>query len=67
MTDAHADASKYYVPHGSPWPIVAAVALFSLMLGAVLYLDGVASAWVLLPGPLLIAFMFAGWFSTVIG
>ena len=67
MTDAHADSRKYYVPHGSPWPIVAAVALFSLMLGAVLYLDGAASAWVLLPGPLLLAFMFAGWFSTVIG
>ena len=67
MTDAHADGSKYYVPHGSPWPIVAAVALFTLMLGAVLYLDGAAPLWVLLPGPLLLAFMFAGWFSTVIG
>lgn len=67
MTDAHAETSKYYIPHGSPWPIVAALALFALMLGAVLYLDNVASAWVFLPGPLLLAFMFAGWFSTVIG
>ncbi len=67
MTDAHADGSKYYVPHASPWPIVAAVALFSLMLGAVLYFDGVAPVWILLPGVLLLAFMFAGWFSTVIG
>ncbi|MDA8350843.1 MAG: cytochrome c oxidase subunit 3 [Pseudomonadota bacterium] len=67
MTDAHADSSKYYVPHGSPWPIIAALSLFSLMLGAVLYLDGVAPVWILLPGVALLAFMFAGWFSTVIG
>ncbi|MHB1869769.1 MAG: cytochrome c oxidase subunit 3 [Steroidobacteraceae bacterium] len=67
MTDAHADGSNYYVPQGSPWPIVAAVSLFVLMVGAVLYLDGAAGAWVLLPGPVLLAFMFAGWFSTVIG
>jgi cytochrome c oxidase subunit 3 len=67
MTDAHADSSKYYVPHGSPWPIIAALALFSLMLGAVLYLDGVAPVWILVPGVALLAFMFAGWFSTVVG
>ncbi len=68
MTDAHAKAEgHYYVPHGSPWPIVAAVALFSLMLGAVLVLDGAAPAWALLPGPLLLIFLFVGWFSTVIG
>ena len=67
MTDARVETRKYYVPHGSPWPIVAAVALFSLVLGAVLYLDGAASLWILLPGPLLLAFMFGGWFSTVIG
>ena len=68
MTDAHANAERsYYIPHGSPWPIVAAVALFSLMLGAVLFLDGAAPAWALLPGPLLLAFLFVGWFSTVVG
>ncbi len=70
MTDAHAHAqadSNYYVPHGSPWPIVAAVALFCLMVGAVLFLDGVTSAWSLLPGPLLLIVLFIGWFSTVIG
>ena len=27
------DASKYYIPHGSPWPILGSVALFTLMLG----------------------------------
>ena len=33
-THAHADSSKYYLPHGSPWPILGSVALFCLMLGA---------------------------------
>ncbi len=67
-SDAHApDSQHYYVPHGSPWPIVAAVALFTLMWGAVAYLDNWTGGWVFLPGPLLLLFMFAGWFHTVIG
>ena len=28
------DAGKYYIPHGSKWPIVGAVSLFVMMLGA---------------------------------
>jgi len=61
------DGHHYYVPHGSPWPIVAAVSLFALMVGAILYLDGVTGAWSLLIGPVLLLFMFGGWFHTVIG
>jgi cytochrome c oxidase subunit III len=67
-SDAHApDSQHYYIPHGSPWPIVAAIALFTLMWGAVAFLDNWTGAWVFLPGPLLLLFMFAGWFHTVIG
>src|SRR6185437_3511534 len=67
-SNAHApDSQHYYVPHGSPWPIVAAVALFVLMWGAVAYLDNWSGAWSLLPGPLLLFFMFGGWFHAVIG
>src|SRR5487761_2759619 len=67
-SNAHApDSQHYYVPHGSPWPIVAAIALFTLMWGAVAYLDNWGGAWVFLPGPLLLLFMFGGWFHTVIG
>ena len=67
-SDAHApDSQHYYIPHGSPWPIVAAVALFTLMWGAVAYLDNWTGGWVFLPGPLLLLFMFVGWFHTVIG
>ncbi|HET9106081.1 MAG TPA: cytochrome c oxidase subunit 3 [Steroidobacteraceae bacterium] len=67
-SNVHApDGQHYYVPHGSPWPIVAAVSLFALMVGAILYLDGVAGAWSLLIGPVLLLVMFGGWFHAVIG
>ena len=60
-SNAHApDSQQYYIPHGSPWPIVAAVALFALMWGAVAYLDNWGGGWVFLPGPLLLLFMFGG-------
>jgi cytochrome c oxidase subunit 3 len=60
------DSSKYYVPHGSPWPIVGSIALFTLMLGAASYLNDWAGSWALLPGFLLLIGMFIGWFSVVI-
>ena len=66
---AHADqdSGKYYVPHGTPWPIIGSVALFCLMLGAVSLLNEWAGGWALLPGAAILAFMFFGWFGTVIG
>ncbi|HLY64850.1 MAG TPA: cytochrome c oxidase subunit 3 [Chloroflexota bacterium] len=66
--DTHAaeDASHYYIPHHSPWPIRGSVALFTIMLGAIVYLNDWAGGWVFLPGPILLAYMFFGWFSTVI-
>ena len=63
---ATTSSDKYYIPHGSPWPILGSVALFSLMAGAVAYLNDWAGAWAFLPGPLLLIGMFVGWFSTVI-
>src|SRR5215469_12836332 len=68
MADSHAsDSSHYYIPHGSPWPIRASVALFAVMIGAVVYLNEWGGFWVFAPGALLLAYMFFGWFSTVIG
>jgi cytochrome c oxidase subunit 3 len=64
---AHADSSKYYLPHNSPWPILGSVALFSMMLGGVSYLNEWAGAWAILPGLALLAIMFFCWFGTVIG
>ncbi|MGH8221292.1 MAG: cytochrome c oxidase subunit 3 [Steroidobacteraceae bacterium] len=63
----HADGNRYYIPHGSPWPIFASVALFTVMLGAAAYLNEWTGAWVFIPGPLLIFVMFICWFGTVIG
>jgi cytochrome c oxidase subunit 3 len=68
MSETHADTSdKYYIPQPSPWPIVGSVALFTTMAGAVSFLNGWAGGWAFLPGALLLAFMFFGWFHTVIG
>ena len=61
------DANRYYIPHDSRWPIIGSVALFTLMLGAVSYLNDWAAGWSFLPGAALLIFMFIGWFSTVIG
>ena len=68
MANAHTpDNHSYYIPHGSPWPIFASVSLFTIMLGAVTFLNDWASGYVLLPGAVLLATMFFCWFSTVIG
>jgi cytochrome c oxidase subunit 3 len=66
-TTAH-DAGKYYIPHGSNWPIVGSVALFVTMLGAAALLNGAnVGPWVLYLGLAAVAYMFFGWFGTVIG
>jgi len=64
-TEAH-DAGKYYVPHSSQWPIVGSIGLFMLMWGAVALLNDWGPGWVMLPGGLTIAYLFFGWFRTVI-
>jgi cytochrome c oxidase subunit III len=61
------DSSSYYIPLGSPWPIRGSVALFCIMIGAVAYLNEWAGSWSFAPGAVLLAYLFLGWFSTVIG
>jgi cytochrome c oxidase subunit III len=65
-TESH-DASQYYVPHSSPWPIYGSVTLFVLMSGVIGFLNGWTGAWSFIPGALLLVGLFVGWFSTVIG
>ncbi|MDP9064937.1 MAG: cytochrome c oxidase subunit 3 [Pseudomonadota bacterium] len=68
MVHAHVSAEdRYYVPHGSPWPIYGSISLFTLMSAAVCTLNGWLPAWSLLPGFLLLMSMFVFWFGTVIG
>ena len=65
-SSTHTDSSKYYIPHGSYWPILGCVALFSLMTGAVCFLNDWLPGYAFVPGALLLAGMFFGWFGTVI-
>jgi len=62
-----ATSGSYYLPNPSPWPIITAVGLFTLALGFVLLLNNVATAWGLLPGAAILAFVMYRWFGTVIG
>jgi cytochrome c oxidase subunit 3 len=65
---AHApDSNAYYIPHDSTWPITGSFALFTLMLGAISYLNDWVGGWSFIPGAILMAVMFFGWFGTVIG
>jgi cytochrome c oxidase subunit 3 len=60
-------SEKYYVPHGSPWPIVGSLALFTTVGGGALWLNHVhAGPWILTLGLALLIFMFIGWFGVVI-
>src|SRR5262245_871428 len=63
----HAPGDKYYVPHGSPWPIVGSIALFLTVGGGALWLNHLGvGPLVMATGLLTLIIMFAGWFGTVI-
>ncbi|MCG6118246.1 MAG: cytochrome c oxidase subunit 3 [Aquimonas sp.] len=68
MATSHADdASVYYVPHSSPWPIVGAVGLFIAMLGLASWMNGEGwGQWVFYAGLAVTLFMLTGWFADVI-
>ena len=58
----------YYIPHGTKWPIMGSIGLFTLLGGFALFLNGSESAKMLMiVGALIIAGMMIGWFATVIG
>ncbi len=62
----HTD-NKYYVPHGSHWPIVGSVAMFAMLGGLASYLNGGEfGGMVSLLGLAILITMMAGWFGNVI-
>jgi len=64
---AHASNDSYYVPHGSHWPLVGSVGLFTMLAGAATWLNGSTTGiYILAVGALTIIYMIFGWFSTVI-
>lgn len=62
MTQAH---GGYYVPHGSHWPIVGSIGLFTMLGGFAAFLNG-ASTIPMFIGLAIIIYMLFGWFGTVI-
>jgi cytochrome c oxidase subunit 3 len=63
---SHAE-EKYYVPHGSHWPIVGTAGLLLLMVGVSAWLNGGDTGfWVMLAGFAVLIFMLVGWFGEVI-
>jgi cytochrome c oxidase subunit 3 len=64
---SHAD-DRYYIPHGSPWPIIGSLGLLLLMVGVSSWLNGADMGfWVMWAGVATIIGMLIGWFGTVIG
>jgi cytochrome c oxidase subunit 3 len=61
-------ASRYYIPEPSHWPIVGSVALLLMAIGATLLFNGVTRAgWIVLGiGFAFLLVMLFGWFGTVI-
>ena len=60
-------ASRYYVPQPSHWPIVGSCALLLLASGAASWMNKVAAGpWLLGAGFCVLVYMLFGWFGTVI-
>ena len=58
----------YYVPHGTKWPIMGSIGMFTLLGGFAMLLNGSGSAKVIMVvGALILVGMMVGWFGTVIG
>ena len=59
---------KYYVPHGSQWPIIGSISLFLMAFGAGTWLnDGAIGKYMTFAGVAGILYMIFGWFGQVIG
>lgn len=62
----HAE-DRYYIPHGSHWPIVGSLGLLLLVVGVSNWLNGTPPGfWIMLAGVSVIVFMLIGWFGNVI-
>jgi len=63
-----ANPDRYYVPHGTRWPILGSIGLFLLVAGAALMMTQSSSGSIVaLAGALVVIVMLFGWFGTVIG
>ena len=63
---SHAE-NRYYIPHGSHWPIVGTVGLLLLMVGVSTWLNGnELGRWIMFSGVGVLVIMLTGWFGAVI-
>jgi cytochrome c oxidase subunit 3 len=63
---AHAQ-SDYYLPHGTHWPILGSIGLFTLLGGFAIELNGAGlGSTIMIIGAAIILVMVLGWFGTVI-
>jgi cytochrome c oxidase subunit 3 len=62
------DASKYFVPEPSRWPIFGSIALLLMAFGATMWINRevVVGPWVLAAGAAVLVYMLFGWFGAVI-
>jgi len=59
-------AQGYYVPHGSHWPIIGSVGIFTMLVGFALLLNGMSNGMMMMVGLGILLIMMFGWFGTVI-
>jgi cytochrome c oxidase subunit 3 len=62
------DASKYFVPEPSRWPIFGSIALLLMAFGATMWInrDPIMGPWILALGAAVLIYMLFGWFGAVI-
>ena len=58
---------KYYIPHGTKWPILMSAGLFVLFLGVSIALNGGDATWAMIAGLAIVVTMMFLWFGEVIG
>ena len=58
---------KYYIPHGTKWPILMSAGLFVLFLGVSIALNGGDATWAVVIGLAIVLAMMFLWFGEVIG
>lgn len=59
--------NSYYLPDPSHWPITGSIGLFTIFIGAAIWLNGSgAGPFVLMSGFAVFVYMLFGWFGTVI-
>ena len=57
---------KYYVPHGTRWPVFASIGLAITFVGAAQLLNGSSTLPVILAGTAMVLFVVFRWFAEVV-